>query len=197
MQGDSGVRTARDPPTIKQCLINHLYLLENKVDIDIRHAVEADLHKCHQCLAAVVQEGRWLSRLTPPPLERYSAWWHSMMTVKAPQIVAFDGDALIGWCDIALRDNPVQSHVGGLGMGIIPDYRNRGIGKRLLERALDAAKEKRLERIELSVLHDNEPAIALYKRMGFVTEGRREREWKVGNKYRDSILMAIFLTAIP
>ena len=66
-------------------------------------------------------------------------------------------------------------------------YRSRGLGGRLLSRAL--------ERVELSVLHDNALALALYERLGFAIEGRRLRDWKHGGIYRDSVLMALDLIA--
>ena len=59
--------------------------------------------------------------------------------------------------------------------------------------AIDRARERELERIELSVLHENDAARALYERLGFQIEGRRTRDWKHGGVYRDSILMALNL----
>lgn len=58
-------------------------------------------------------------------------------------------------------------------------------------RALAGARELRLERVELSVLHDNAAARVLYERSGFVVEGRCVRDWKHDGVYRDSVLMAL------
>lgn len=164
------------------------------MNVEIRPAVDSDRGGCHHALAVVVDEGRWLSRLAAPSLEGYSAWWQSMRDMQAPQTVATDGDAVVGWCDMSPRDNPLNAHIGTLGMGLVPAYRSLGLGKAMLTLALEQARERKLERIQLSVLHDNDAAIGLYTRLGFVVEGRRHREWKHEGVYRDSVLMALDVT---
>ncbi|MBO9168286.1 GNAT family N-acetyltransferase [Rhizobium sp. L245/93] len=159
--------------------------------LDVRGAVDEDMEACHGCLAVVAEEGLWLSRLNAPPIDRYASWWESMRIRQAPQAVATVDGRVIGWCDISPLDGPLHAHIGSLGIGIVPGYRGLGLGTRLIALALAKARERELERIELSVLHDNDAAIGLYKRMGFVIEGRRRRDWKLGNVYRDSILMAL------
>ena len=52
-----------------------------------------------------------------------------------------------------------------------------------------------IEKIGLGVFATNEPAIALYRKSGFVEEGRQPREVKVGSEYVDVILMYRFVTA--
>jgi ribosomal protein S18 acetylase RimI-like enzyme len=78
-------------------------------------------------------------------------------------------------------------------MGLLATHRGQGLGHRLLTLAIDRARERGLERIELSVLHDNDPARTLYERLGFQIEGRRVRDWRREGVYRDSILMALDL----
>lgn len=162
--------------------------------VEVRDASVSDLAGCHRCLDAVAQEGRWLSRLSAPPIERYTAFVAGLWEVGAPQVVAVDRKEIVGWCDITPDASPVRAHVGRLGMGLIATHRGRGIGHRLLTLAVDRARERGLERIELSVLHDNDAARALYERLGFQIEGRRVRDWSYGGIYRDSILMALDLS---
>ncbi len=166
------------------------------MNLDIRAARDADREGCHRALAVVVEEGRWLSRLNPPSVEGYASWWQSMRNMQAPQVVATADDAIVGWCDIAPRDNPLNAHIGTLGMGLVPGYRSLGIGKGMLTLALEQARTRKLERIQLSVLHDNDAAIGLYIRAGFVIEGRRHREWKQAGVYRDSILMVLAVEGV-
>lgn len=161
------------------------------MSVQVRDAVADDMSGCRLCLDAVAQEGRWLSRLRAAPLERYAAFWASLHEAGAPQTVAVDGEAVVGWCDITLDASPVRAHVGSLGMGLLAGYRGQGLGRRLLRHTLALARDRGLERVELSVLHDNTAAFALYERLGFVVEGRRVRDWKHEGAYRDSILMAL------
>ena len=45
-----------------------------------------------------------------------------------PVYYAVEGEKVVGWCDVFPINNPRQSHRGGLGMGILPGYRGKGIG---------------------------------------------------------------------
>lgn len=157
--------------------------------IDVRDATPDDVTGCHRCLDEVAREGRWLSRSAAPPLDRFAAYMTELRQVRAPHVVADDGQ-IVGWCDIRPDASPMRAHVGTVGMGLLKTHRGKGIGYRLLTLAMERAREQGLERVELSVLHDNTAAQALYEQFGFVVEGRRVRDWKHEGVYQDSILMA-------
>lgn len=99
---------------------------EDAMAVQVRDAVPADMAGCHFCLDAVAREGRWLSRLQAAPLERYAAFWNSLREARAPQVVALDGDTVVGWCDVIPDTSPVRSHVGRLGIGVLATHRGRG-----------------------------------------------------------------------
>jgi ribosomal protein S18 acetylase RimI-like enzyme len=46
-------------------------------------------------------------------------------------------------------------------MGVVPEYRGRGVGRALVEATLSAARSKSLARIDLEVRADNAAAIGL------------------------------------
>jgi len=52
-------------------------------------------------------------------------------------------------------------------MGVRKSDRGKGIGTKLLELAVNSIKKDKFEKIELTVLLDNEPAIDLYKKLNF------------------------------
>lgn len=66
-------------------------------------------------------------------------------------IIAVCDNRIIGWSDISALDRPVFAHIGSLGIGILASYRGRGIGKKLLQTAIQKAEQKGLTRIELTV----------------------------------------------
>lgn len=51
--------------------------------------------------------------------------------------------------------------------GVVPEYRRRGLGRRMLDGAIDLLHADGLTRIGLEVETDNAPAIALYRDRGF------------------------------
>lgn len=63
-------------------------------------------------------------------------------------------------------------------VGVAPDHRRRGIGRALLERLIDAARAQGAGRMLLEVRVDNEPALALYRDLGFTRMGLRRRYYQ-------------------
>jgi GNAT superfamily N-acetyltransferase len=50
-----------------------------------------------------------------------------------------------------------------------PQFRGKGVGKKLLNKVIELAKEKNYGRVEWCVLNWNEPAIKFYKNIGAVS----------------------------
>jgi len=70
------------------------------------------------------------------------------------------------------KERPRVGHVGG--MWVEPKGRGRGAGQLLLSAAIEWARSRELERLELWVTEGNDPATRLYERAGFVDTGRRD-----------------------
>ncbi|KOS29314.1 acetyltransferase [Bacillus anthracis] len=80
-------------------------------------------------------------------------------------------------------------------MGIKEAYCNQGIGTKLIEFLIRWAKEQNgLEKICLGVVSVNDRAIKVYKRMGFVEEGRQRKQIKYEDgSYGDDVLMGFYI----
>jgi ribosomal protein S18 acetylase RimI-like enzyme len=86
--------------------------------------------------------------------------------------VARDGDGRIaGHIDLRAHGERPAAHRCLLGMGVDRDYRRLGLGRRLIAHAAQWAADNGLEWIDLQVLSVNQPAIALYRRAGFIQTG--------------------------
>ena len=123
-----------------------------------------------------------------------AAGWPDFVALEAAtgqrsRPVPEDSPRVVGWCDIVPDGREGFRHGGRLGLGVHPDFRDRGIGSRLLEAALGRADEIGLERVDLEVFASNEGAIRLYERYGFVQEGVRRRVRKIDGRYDDNVLM--------
>lgn len=79
-------------------------------------------------------------------------------------IVDAEKDICVGWCDAI----PKTDTIGYLGMGLLPEYREQGIGKMALQKVIRMSKLYGFRSIELDVLKSNTRAIHLYEKMGFV-----------------------------
>lgn len=84
-------------------------------------------------------------------------------------------------------------HVAQLTIGVHQGWQEKGIGTDLMKELIAWAKQSAtIEKIELNVRSSNNRAIALYKKMGFVEEGRLKNRIKVSqNHYIDDVLMAL------
>lgn len=66
-------------------------------------------------------------------------------------------------------------HRADFGISILREYWGLGIGKALTEACIECAKETGYTQLELSVVAENEQAVALYRKEGFAEYGRNPR----------------------
>lgn len=83
-----------------------------------------------------------------------------------------------------------ESELGNLAVS--PDWRRRGLGQWLLDRALNRAIERGAKRIFLEVRESNRGAQDLYERNGFVQAGIRRRYYR--QPVEDARVMCLDLT---
>jgi RimJ/RimL family protein N-acetyltransferase len=98
--------------------------------------------------------------------------------------------ALIGRLSLARDTHPASGHIADLGLMVAKDARRQGVGKALLEAAVEWAKASGVRKLELHVFPWNEPAIQLYERFGFEREGFRKGHYSRAGEDVDAILMA-------
>jgi len=163
--------------------------------ITVRPIKEEDARGFRMALDSVCRERTFLAALEAPPEQRAVEFVRRNVERGYPQFVAEHGGAIVGWCD-AIPGDPAAgtSHVGRLGMGVVREFRERGIGRRLLDATINKARAIGLEKIELSVYASNTPAIALYMKYGFIEEGRKKRGRFIDGAYDDVLLLALIRT---
>jgi RimJ/RimL family protein N-acetyltransferase len=105
-------------------------------------------------------------------------------------LLAEEDAGLVGCLTFSGGPRPWTRHVGEFGITVIGSHWGRGIGRLLLEQLLAWAEEGGVVRkINLRVHPDNARAIALYRSLGFVTEGRLTRETLVDGEFFDCVMM--------
>ncbi len=76
-----------------------------------------------------------------------------------------------------------MNHRGDLGIAVIKEFWNQGVGSLLLREIIEFAKDNDFEVIDLQVRSDNEAAIHLYKKFGFEKIGTHPAFFKVHGSY--------------
>ncbi len=105
-------------------------------------------------------------------------------SIVADYFVAKDeqGRAL-GFC--GMYDVAEEAHITNIG--VLPQYRGRGIAGQLVATMIKNAEAHGCQAITLEVRVGNEPAIRLYRKYGFVTEGIRKHYYGVNGE--DAFIM--------
>ena len=85
-----------------------------------------------------------------------------------------------------------------LTVAVVPEARGRGLGRRLVEAGLDAARQAGADLIFLEVAEDNAPARRLYAACGFSETGRRPGYYhRPGEPAVDALVMSRALNTGP
>jgi putative acetyltransferase len=160
----------------------------------IRPATARDAASYLDLYRAVAAEGGFIrtERVTGgvrPYRRRLRRSW----TDRDANLVAVVDGRVVGSLGITREDHPVTRHVATLGMFVGEAWRGRGIGTALLGEALRWARSVGVEKLELTVYPRNSPAVALYRRFGFVEEGTLVRHSKKSYGYEDEVLMGLWL----
>ena len=100
-------------------------------------------------------------------------------------------DEIVGQLGLhTFPNHPRRRHAGQIGMAVRDNWHGKGAGTALMGAAVDLAdKWLNLTRLELDVYTDNEPAIRLYKKFGFVIEGTLVRYAYRDGQYVDTYAM--------
>ncbi|MCC6161780.1 MAG: GNAT family N-acetyltransferase [Acidobacteria bacterium] len=154
----------------------------------VRPTTDDDAPALQALVEAVARERRYLGSTDGFTIAQTREYLSHVRASNGVALVLVDADRLIGWVDIVCGPFEGLRHYGRLGMGLAPDARGRGLGQRLLDDALAEGFGKGLTRIELEVFGSNLRAIALYRRAGFVEEGRR-RLARILDGTEDDILL--------
>ncbi len=109
-------------------------------------------------------------------------------------VVEADGE-IVGHALLDPLKLAVTAHVVDLTIAVHEGYQGMGLGKKLLSHLIDWARSSpKIDRVELRVRSSNKNAIELYKRMGFVEEGRMVKRLKIGgDRYLDDLVMGLWV----
>jgi putative acetyltransferase len=162
-------------------------------DVVIRPATARDARAYHDFWRGIVAEERFVrTESVREPVRVFRRRFRRASPFEL-HLLAFRGERLIGHVTVERDRHPVTRHVGTLAIAVAADERGRGVGRSLMESALEWAKGVGIEKVVLSVYPHNDAAIRLYRSFGFAEEGRLARHSRKSYGYEDEILMAAWI----
>jgi ribosomal protein S18 acetylase RimI-like enzyme len=151
----------------------------------IRLARDDDRLPLAVLFAAVAEERDGIATEPPVDVDASAAGWPLDGT-----LVAVAGTELVGSLHVAQS----RFGFGELGMTVAREWRGHGVGSALLAAAIEWARGRGLHKLSLGVFTHNAAAIALYRKFGFVEEGRRVKHYRrASGELWDSLDMGLLL----
>jgi RimJ/RimL family protein N-acetyltransferase len=165
----------------------------------VRLGRPSDARSFLEAFRSVAEERRFIQSERVDRTSRfYRRRFRRPWSQSAAHLVAVEDERVVGGLSIhRLDDHPATKHVATFGMFVVSSHRGRGIGAELLKEAVAWAERVGVGRVELTVYPHNDRARALYRKFGFVEEGRLVRHAKKSYGYEDEILMALWLGPTP
>jgi len=107
----------------------------------------------------------------------------SLATPGVRKLLAFDNERLVGWISFGVnRDPDAPPGTGEIrGLNVHPGAWRSGVGRALVQRALELLVEEGYDEATLWSFDENERANAFYERLGFERDGAgQRREFSAG-----------------
>ena len=98
-------------------------------------------------------------------------------------LVALDGEQVVGY----VGSQSVMGEADMMNIAVSAQHRRLGIAQSLVERLVAALAQKDVNSLTLEVRASNEPAKALYGKLGFLQVGRRPNYYR--NPKEDALIL--------
>lgn len=124
-------------------------------------------------------------------------WFKRIEFGDGVYLVAECDETIIGACGIERIESERArgEHLSSFGLSVAKDFRGQGVGESLAKAAIEEARMKmnNLRIVKLTVFSENAPAVALYKKLGFLEIGRIPGAVKFHGEYQDRTEMYLML----
>ena len=106
------------------------------------------------------------------------------------RLVAAAGGRVVGWAALSpVSERCAYAGVAEASVYVAADAAGHGVGRALLERLVAGAEAAGIWTVQAGIFPENQASLALHRRCGFRTVGVRERLGKLGDRWRDVVLV--------
>ena len=97
-------------------------------------------------------------------------WIGNLESGSSTSLVAYDADGLVGYATVHRNPARWTRRVGEIRVNVSPEYRTRGLGRRLISQIFDLARAQGLRKLMANMTTDQPGAQAAFRKLGFVPE---------------------------
>ncbi len=170
----NGVNAVLKTPEIEdaEILLNNVIQTTAETDFFSRYPEEWDM--------SLEQEKEWIRQM------RESA--------DVLVITCYTDGKAVGSCDIRFNNGIKTAHRALVGIAILKDYWNIGIGSAMFNELISEAKKRNVEFLELEFVEGNERGKALYEKFGFKVVSVKPKVCKLKDgTYQNLVYMQKYL----
>ncbi|MGE4513761.1 MAG: N-acetyltransferase family protein [Chryseobacterium sp.] len=140
-------------------------------------------------IAAIYRQGLETGNATfETTVPTWIDWDNSKL--KHSRLAAVVNDTVVGWAALsAVSRRCVYGGVAEVSIYISNSHKGKGIGKALLSKLIEESEANGIWTLQSGMFPENEATIALHKSAGFRIIGHHEKIGKLGNIWRDTIMM--------
>lgn len=165
--------------------------VDDGLEVTIRQAREDDLTGLVGAIREALDDKIYIEAETlADVVESENVLLRHNELMKRVFFVATVHNDVVGWVHIHAPEVEKLEHTAELTVGVIDEYRGRGIGSRLLDHGVDWALDNDFEKLYNSVPSTNERAIDFLEAHGWEIEAVRERHYRIEEEYVDEVMMA-------
>ena len=170
--------------------------LKNKKVVQIRQAEIKDAENLLNCVKTYIADSEFIPKLSQEvklTIDQEKDWITSFLLNKnSLLLIAEHENQIVGNIDLTGNQRKLMEHTALIGMGMLKEWRNTGLGTALLYNVIEWAKQNEiLEVIWLQVYTENTAGLKLYKKMGFLENGIIKNFFKHENEYFDNLTMSL------
>ncbi|WP_228485571.1 GNAT family N-acetyltransferase [Thermaerobacillus caldiproteolyticus] len=147
-------------------------MLVSDVKIEQLKSIEEHIDELSELLIQVVEDGASIGFLPPLKLSDAKKYWENVLTPEVILFVAKINNQIVGSVQLHLCTKQNGGHRAEIAKLMThPNYRRNGIGRSLMQKAEERAKQEGRSLLVLDT-REGDPSNHLYASIGYIQAGR-------------------------
>lgn len=165
--------------------------------MNLRDAVLEDLPVIVEIYNSTVPSRMVTADPEPISVESRLEWFHDHDPERLPLWVAEINEEIAGWFSFEpFRKKPAYRATAEVSVYVSENYRRQGLGRRLLEAAIQWSPKLGLKTLTAGAFAHNEPSIKLFENFGFRRWAFYSRVAELDGIERDLVVMGLRLDEV-